>query len=299
MKIFTAQDNGWRCLGYGEEATADPSGKGRGVQKANPDYHYEESVKDKPGEKMPRLAILLTLAALFVAGCGVSRSDYDAVKAENESLRAELDECRFGADRLVALVEKAYKDNDYSTARTNIELLSSRHPESPKNAEFVKLLEIIEKRETEEHERTAAKEAAERKRRDAEEKERIRLENLNNTGMWTVGYYVDDFGEPTKTPYIRNTYLIRGTFSNTATEGSDLDVKFLISSASDISIMLYEYAGNNPVKGYSDEYYLVLVQDKDGKRMQLGARNYSDRLSLNEADSRKLHQASLPAHAQE
>jgi hypothetical protein len=121
------------------------------------------------------------------------------------------------------------------------------------------------------------------------EKERIRLENLNNTGMWTVGYYVDDFGEATKQGYIRNTNLISGTFSNTATQNSDLNAKFLISNSSDISIMLYEYAGNNPIKAYSSTSYQILIQDKDGKRLKLTATNYSDRLSFDKTASRQVH----------
>lgn len=108
--------------------------------------------------------------------------------------------------------------------------------------------------------------------------------------MWRVGYYVDDFGEPTKQGYIRNTSLIRGVFSNTATQDSELDVKFLISNSYNISIQLYEYAGNNPVKAYSYESYRVLIQDTDGKRYDLRATNYeSDRLSFDKTNSRKVH----------
>ena len=125
--------------------------------------------------------------------------------------------------------------------------------------------------------------------KEAEEKERIRLENINNTGIWTVQYYVDDFGEPTKEGYIRNTNLISGTFSNTATQNSALNVKFLITNSNDISIMLYEYAGNNPVKAYSSESYQVLIQDKDGNRLKLRATNYSDRLNFDKTTSKKVH----------
>lgn len=81
------------------------------------------------------------------------------------------------------------------------------------------------------------------------------MANLNNTGIWNIAYYVDDFGEPTKKGYIRNPSYIRGTFSNTATQNSDLNVRFLIDSATDVSIMLYEYAGNNPVKAYSSDIF--------------------------------------------
>jgi len=221
----------------------------------------------------------------IISSCGVPQSDYDKLKAEkeqllkeNEKLKTDLDDCKFGAEKIIGVVEKAYAEKNYAIARENIQKLYDRHPESPKNKEFKNLLAVIEKEEL-----------AEQKRKEAAEKERIRLENLNNTGMWTVSYYVDDFGEPTKEGYIRNTNLISGTFSNTATQNSDLNVKFLISNSSDISIMLYEYAGNNPVKAYSSESYQVLIQDKDGKRLKLRATNYSDRLSFDKTASRQVH----------
>ena len=57
--------------------------------------------------------------------------------------------------------------------------------------------------------------------------------------------------------------------------------------------MLYEYAGNNPVKSSAQMWtgYQVLMQDKDGKRFELKARNFSDRLTFNKTDSRKVHKA--------
>ena len=223
--------------------------------------------------------IIFGIAMLsIIVSCGVPQADYDKLKTENKQLKIQIDECKYGADKLIAEIEKAYSEKNYSLAKNDIKLLYEKHPESPKNKEFKNLLPIIEKEEL-----------AEQKRKAAEEKERIRLENMNNTGMWTVGYYVDDFGKPTKEAYIKNTNLISGTFSNTATENSDLNVKFLINSSSDISIMLYEYAGNNPVKAYSSTSYQVLIQDKDGKRLKLRATNYLDRLSFDKTASRQVH----------
>jgi len=221
----------------------------------------------------------------ILSSCGVPQEDFDKLQnekkellKENERLLTELDECKYGAEKIIAEVEKAYAEKKYSIARQNINMLYEKHPESPKNSEFKSLLKKIEKEEL-----------VEKKRKEAEEKERIRLANINNTGMWSVSHYVDDFGEPTKEGYIRNTSYISGLFSNTATQNSALNVRFLISNSSDISIKLFEYAGNNPVKAYSSESYRVLVQDRDGKRLKLTATNYSDRLSFSKTDSRKVH----------
>ena len=80
--------------------------------------------------------ILGLVILLIVSSCGVPQSDYD-------KLKAEFDECRYGADKLIASVEKSYSEKNYSEAKQNIKKLAQKHPESTKNKEFVELLKII------------------------------------------------------------------------------------------------------------------------------------------------------------
>ena len=217
---------------------------------------------------------------IFALGCGVPQSEYDKLKAEHESLKTELDECKNGAERIIASVEKAYNEKKYTLAKQKIELLYSKHPESSKNAEFKNLLKTIERKEVEE-----------KKRKEAEEKERVRLANLNNTGIWKVSYYVDDFGEPTQQGYITTDKIIVGNFSNTAVQDRKLHVSILITSSSKIAIQLYEYAGNNPVKASSPDSYTVLLQGNDGARTELKAVNTSERLKFKKEASKQIHDA--------
>ena len=228
------------------------------------------------------------IATLLLIGnsCGIPKSEYDKLLAENNQLKMDLEECKNGAEKIIAIIEKAYAEKNYSLAKENIQLLSEKHPESPKNQDYKQLLIKIESVEQEEA-----------KQREIKAKEAQRLANLNNLGMWSVRYYVDEFGEPTKKGYVTNSSSISGSFSNTATEGSELNVDFLISTASDISIQLYEYAGNNPVKAYSDEEYRVSIQDKDGKRYSLIAINTSDRLRFDASSSWQVHSILLKGGA--
>lgn len=71
-------------------------------------------------------------------------------------------------------------------------------------------------------------------------------------GDWRTGFYVDEFGDSTDQGFVALTSS--GSFSNSATTGSPLTVKMFINSGTrDPWFRLYEYAGNNPVKGtYSD-----------------------------------------------
>jgi len=121
----------------------------------------------------------------------------------------------------------------------------------------------------------------------------VKQRAANETGIWSNSFYVDEFGEPTKKPYIGSN-TIHGVFSNTATQNSKLNANFLISGQADISIQLYEYARKNPVKSYGDRAnrnYSILVKDKDGKKLKLSAKNWSERLNFVKSDSKILHKS--------
>lgn len=130
------------------------------------------------------------------------------------------------------------------------------------------------------------------------------LAEIDNPEIWQFGYYVNNFGNPTAQRYITNRELIKGTFKNTATQDSELNVRFLIDDSNNISIILYEYAGNNPVKSSSSNSYTIKVRGShesantpgfltprflSSYEGDLKAINRSDRLRFNEIDSRKLH----------
>lgn len=121
---------------------------------------------------------------------------------------------------------------------------------------------------------------------EAAEKERILKET--SLGIWFVSFYVDEFGEPTKQGYIGSSKIF-GVFSNSATENSDLAVDLLISSSSNISIQLFEYAGRNPVKDGVEHGYKIRVKQDTIPPVQFYATNYSDRLTLNKNDSKRLN----------
>ena len=94
------------------------------------------------------------------------------------------------------------------------------------------------------------------------------------TGIWAIKYFVDDFGDPTDEGYIAHDYYIRGTFSNSATNNSNLNVYFLISGPDNIAVQLYEYAGNNPVKAYGTDEYKIMVKSSDGVKHSMSGRMY-------------------------
>jgi hypothetical protein len=90
--------------------------------------------------------------------------------------------------------------------------------------------------------------------------------NPENTGIWEVRYYVDEFGDETDKGYISTKELLSGVFSNSATTNSELIANFLISDSTSVAISLYEY-GSTKVKAYSDIYYDIFIKLDDGSKV--------------------------------
>jgi hypothetical protein len=83
---------------------------------------------------------------------------------------------------------------------------------------------------------------------------------------WSIGSFVDDFGEKTGVKFIHNAIKINGKFSNSATNNSNLKVDFIISKK-DVGIELYEY--NSSLAHFLDFYNIqIQVQDKNGVRTE-------------------------------
>lgn len=104
-------------------------------------------------------------------------------------------------------------------------------------------------------------------------------------GIFSVGYYVDEFNQPTSDGYVVNETYLYGTFSNSATTDSDLFVQVL-ADGKDITFFLYEY-GRNLVKNSSSRYveeYDITMKTADGTKHDISGTIYcgGDRLFIDD-----------------
>ncbi len=96
------------------------------------------------------------------------------------------------------------------------------------------------------------------------------------TGDWSIGNYVDSFGDPTGVQYVAANYS--GSFSNSATNDSDLTVS-ISADGEKICIFLYEY-NNHQVKQSSTNYYNIKIKCSDDTLAIDRAPMYSDRIVI-------------------
>lgn len=96
-------------------------------------------------------------------------------------------------------------------------------------------------------------------------------------GIWTTKKYVDEFGDETYRKYVTTQSNIVGTFSNSATTNSTLQVSILIDS-SFVSFIFYEY-GNQQVKGNNDYEYHFSIKNGNSKTKVTGRLN-GDRITI-------------------
>ncbi len=142
----------------------------------------------------------------------------------------------------------------------------------------------------------AIREETEKKKHATEERKNILKAP---TGIWKTRTYVDKFRESTSNRYITTASRLTGVFSNTATHNSQLDVALIIDSPSKISIMLFEYGGNNPVQRSYDTEYSLHLRDRYKKIISLnnktslsGTMNH-DRLVFIDQTARLIHRTLL------
>ena len=101
---------------------------------------------------MKKLFLSVTTLALL-SGCGPSQQEYDQARkqaaeleAQVASLRAELEDVKFGSSRLLAQAKSAYDIKNDTEAKRLLSDLLKRHPSSPESGEATSLLAKVDYR---------------------------------------------------------------------------------------------------------------------------------------------------------
>lgn len=87
------------------------------------------------------VSILMTL---LISCGGVSQNEYDALKAENEKLRKEIEDLKFGPDKLLNQAKVYIDSKDFVKARAELQTLLDKHPASQQATVAKNLLTNVE-----------------------------------------------------------------------------------------------------------------------------------------------------------
>jgi len=208
---------------------------------------------------------LLTLLLLFgIIGCSPDKEILDEEAILKESVKKSIESAFFQLNSLPANkpceILTGYKELQEVEENWSTTYYSELSKDGILKYESLCNLKI-----------TAIKEEEMIQKRLEEEKikaevEKKRLEELNSIGNWSKSFYVDDFGDETNEGFI--SQIVRGKFSNSATQNSRLRVKIYISNANVMEnvpwFRLYEYDGRNPIKGvYSQNGMKCRIKNQD------------------------------------
>ena len=181
---------------------------------------------------MKRIFVILSFGLLW--GC-VKQSTHeqalraiDSLMVVNQTLIEENDELLNGEKRLIDYIELHNRNNDVLKSYDFIVKLRSKHPESDYITKNEQLLIAIE------NEARIMLDSIEKAKQDS-----IRRANIHELGIWKIGEYVDDFGEPTGEKFLYANVL--GVFSNSATARNILGVKVKVFNDGSIGLYYDEY----------------------------------------------------------
>ncbi len=146
---------------------------------------------------------LLTISILLTGliGCGgVSQNEYDNLKAENEKLKKEIEDLKFGPEKLLSQAKAYLENKEFNKAKSELNTLLDKHPSSQQATEAKQLIAVadngIKEQKIAEEKAKIEKEKAEKERlANATKKLRTKFDDIKGI-TW---YY--DKGTPQYTNY--------------------------------------------------------------------------------------------------
>lgn len=90
---------------------------------------------------MKNITLISVLTFLLLNSCGVPQSDYDKLQSENKELKQQLEDCQFGADKLLNKAKTYFENKEYEQCINQVNILLNKHLGSNEAKEGKELLE--------------------------------------------------------------------------------------------------------------------------------------------------------------
>lgn len=143
---------------------------------------------------MRKLSLLLiTFFAISLSACTGDKHELESLKSENQSLKLqleeknkEIDELKFGAEKLYKEAETYFNENSFQKAIDALSMLIEKHPASAEAEQGKSLLANAEESLRKEQEAKELVAKQEQEKREAEERQRIEAEKNKNKNIIRV-----------------------------------------------------------------------------------------------------------------
>ena len=76
---------------------------------------------------MNRITLITIATSLILGSCGVPQEDYNKLQSENKELKQQLEECQFGAGKLLSQATAFFDEKKYEECKTEISILLEKH----------------------------------------------------------------------------------------------------------------------------------------------------------------------------
>jgi len=80
---------------------------------------------------------------LLLVSCGVPTTEHNALLLEHKELKAELEECKFGAEKLLSQATNYFDNKEYDKSKIEVTSLLERHLSSPEAVQAKEILKNV------------------------------------------------------------------------------------------------------------------------------------------------------------
>ena len=115
------------------------------------------------------ISMIFLITILYSCDSGISKAEYEKVLKENTNLKAEIEELKFGPDKLLTEAKNLHESKSFESSIVSLNRLIEKHPASNEAKEAKELLAKSEK------EISKIKELKEQEAKKAEEENKRRL----------------------------------------------------------------------------------------------------------------------------
>lgn len=202
---------------------------------------------------MNKITLTTIITALILGSCGVPQEDFDKLQTENNELKQQLEECQFGAGKLLSQATTFFENKEFDKCKKEVNILLEKHSGS---SEAKTGKELIEKADIE------IEKLAEARKNEKAEKERKEKQRLANATKKMRKSYDDMKGitwyyDKTSPKYVNSRTNIYSYIGKK--ENSKPFLRFVIQYVADDWLFIEKYIIKIDGKTY------IITEDKYGE----------------------------------